>query len=108
MFSRCRELSQKEIVYFVSRGNLGFFFSVKEMFILSLKAIALQRAHFEIFHKCITPMASSRFINTVWPELAKLVATRRITIHKFHSSGMDCLNELFFHLFKRRCSFICY
>ena len=45
-------------------------------------------------------MISYRFINIIWPEFAKLLATRLLTIHNFHSSGIDCLNEkLFFHLF---------
>ena len=66
-----------------------------------VKAIGCQRAHFEIFHRCITPMYSYLFINNIWPEFAKLLDTRPITIHKFYSTGLDCLNKtFFFHLFK--------
>ena len=55
---------------------------------------ACQRAHFEIFHRCIKqvkPLTSYRF---------KLLATHPITINKLHSSGMNWLNETFFIYFK--------
>ena len=64
--------------------------------LMEFKATALQWA---IFHKCITPMTSFRFINNIWPDSSKLLITRRITIHKFHLSGMDCLNKMFFLIY---------
>ena len=41
-------------------------------------------------------MNSYLFINNIWPEFAELLATRPITIHGFHSTGMDYLNKTFF------------
>ena len=33
------------------------------------------------------------FVNNISPEFADLLATRPITIHEFHSTGIDCLNK---------------
>ena len=52
-----------------------------------------QLKHFEIFHRCIT---TNHFINKIWTKFDKLLDTRPIPIYKFHSSGLDCLNETFF------------
>ena len=41
-------------------------------------------------------MTSNLFINNIWPEFEKLLYTRPIMIHEFHSTGMDCLNKKFF------------
>ena len=35
------------------------------------------------------------FINNVKSKFAELLASRPITIHEFHSPGMDCLNKTF-------------
>ena len=35
----------------------------------------------------------------IWPEFAELRATRPITIHELHPTGMDCLNKTFLDLF---------
>ena len=32
----------------------------------------------------------------IWAELVELLATRPITIHEFHSTGMDRLKKLYF------------
>ena len=40
-------------------------------------------------------MTSYLFFNNVRPEFDELIATHPITIHEFHSSGMNCLNKLF-------------
>ena len=41
-------------------------------------------------------MTSYLVIINIWHEFAELLATRPITVHKFHSTGMDCLNKAFF------------
>ena len=37
-------------------------------------------------------MISYLFIN-IWPEFAELLDKPPITIHEFHSTGVDCLNK---------------
>ena len=44
-------------------------------------------------------MTGYLFIYNQWPEFAELFATRPITIHEFHSTGMDCLNKTFFGIY---------
>ena len=61
-----------------------------------VKGVAHQQTILWILQKCTTPMTNYLFINKVWPEFAELLATRPITIHEFHSTGMDCLNKTFF------------
>ena len=39
------------------------------------------------------------FINNIWPEFAKILDTRPITIKKFYSNGLDGLNEAFFSIY---------
>ena len=57
--------------------------------LLKVKGIVSKRAQFEIFHR------PHPFINNIWPAFAKLLDTRPITIHKFYSTGLDCLNKTF-------------
>ena len=38
-------------------------------------------------------------IYKVWPEFAELLDTRPITIHEFHSTGMDSLNKTFLRVY---------
>ena len=44
-------------------------------------------------------MTSYLFINNLWPEFAELLATHPITIHEFHSTGINCLNKTFFEVY---------
>ena len=55
------------------------------LFIFSLfEGIDHHQTILRLLYKCITPLYSSYFINTIWPEFTKLLATRQITIHEFH------------------------
>ena len=43
-------------------------------------------------------MSSYLYKNKIWSEFAEVLATRPITIHEFHSPGMDSLNKTVFGL----------
>ena len=47
-----------------------------------------ERKYWKRFAWLITPMTSYLFINKVWPAFAELLATRPMTIHEFHSTGI--------------------
>ena len=53
------------------------------------------RYSINVSHPCIIIF----FIKNIYPEFAKLLDTRPITIHKFYSTGLDGLNETFFSIY---------
>ena len=71
------------------------------------KAIGCQRAHFEIFHRWITPMYVIFFINNIWPDFVKLLDTHPNTVHKFYSTGLGGLNETLFFIYLKFIMLCC-
>ena len=78
-YTICMYIKKIALFYF----NLSFF--------IFLKGIVHQQPILRLLPKCITPMTSLLFITNIWPEFAELLASHPITIHEFHSTGMDYL-----------------
>ena len=77
-------------------GVLGGSHSTPRSTLSLFKRIAHQQTILWLLHICITPMTSYYLNNNIWPEFAELLATCPISTHKFHTTGMDCLNKTYF------------
>ena len=91
--------SAKKNFLFISQINRNYNNKLRDNLLRYLKGQApnepILRYSINVSHPCIVIF----FINNIWPEFAKILDTRPITIKKFYSNGLDGLNEAFFSIY---------